>query len=128
MGTRYSSLRRVGAWSRLAAALSYSGGLLTAMVFLVAERRDGFVRFHATQSALVLGAGWLVGAALWAASLASTLEVSASAARLAAAAALTWRVLLGLTVAGMVVALAGRRWALPGVGRVANAVAGRARR
>jgi uncharacterized membrane protein len=42
--------------ANVAAALSYLFGFVTGAVFLVVERKDRFVRFHAMQSALAFGA------------------------------------------------------------------------
>jgi uncharacterized membrane protein len=55
--------------SNLAAAISYLGGFVTGILFLVIEpyNRDPFVRFHAYQSILFCGsvlAFWLVWALL----------------------------------------------------------------
>jgi uncharacterized membrane protein len=41
--------------TNLAAALSYFGGFITGIVFLVIEKNSKFVRFHAMQSTLVFG-------------------------------------------------------------------------
>lgn len=42
--------------SNYAGAMAYVLGLITGVIFLVVERKDGFVRFHAMQSILVFGA------------------------------------------------------------------------
>jgi len=43
-----------------AAALSYVLGLISGIVFLTLERKDSYVRFHATQS-VALSIAWLGG-------------------------------------------------------------------
>lgn len=69
--------------ANLAAALSYLLGFITGIVFLVIEKENTFVRFHAMQSTItfaglfvvmvVLGAipilGWFLSLILWLASL-----------------------------------------------------------
>jgi uncharacterized membrane protein len=37
---------------QLAAALAYAGGLIAGIIFLLVEKKDRFVRFHAMQSAI----------------------------------------------------------------------------
>jgi uncharacterized membrane protein len=44
---------RTGLDPKLAAALSYVGGLLTGLLFLFLEKENRFVRFHAMQSTIV---------------------------------------------------------------------------
>jgi uncharacterized membrane protein len=46
----------MGLDANVAAALSYFLGFVTGAVFLVLERKDRYVRFHAMQSALAFGA------------------------------------------------------------------------
>jgi uncharacterized membrane protein len=53
----------VGLDSNVAAALAYAMGWVTGVAFLVAERENRFVRFHAMQSAITFGAlcvAWLI--------------------------------------------------------------------
>lgn len=53
--------------ANVAAALSYLFGFVTGAVFLILEKRDRFVRFHAMQSALAFGGitvGWLLLSAI----------------------------------------------------------------
>ena len=45
--------------SNVAGALSYLLGWITGLIFLLLEKDDGFVRFHAIQSIIVFGA-WTV--------------------------------------------------------------------
>ncbi len=53
----------VGLDSNVAAALAYAMGWVTGVAFLVAERHNRFVRFHALQSTITFGAlclAWIV--------------------------------------------------------------------
>ena len=59
----------------LAAALCYAGAWVTGIIFILLEKEDKFVRFHALQSILVFGAftilmmvpvvGWILSPFLW---------------------------------------------------------------
>ena len=53
----------IGLDANVAAALSYEMGWVTGLAFLLVERDNRFVRFHAIQSALTFGAlsvAWMV--------------------------------------------------------------------
>ena len=53
----------MGLDSNVAAALAYAMGWVTGLAFLIAERDNRFVRFHAMQSAVTFGAlcvAWMV--------------------------------------------------------------------
>lgn len=53
----------IGLDANVAAALSYAMGWVTGLAFLLAERDNRFVRFHAIQSTLTFGAlsvAWMV--------------------------------------------------------------------
>jgi uncharacterized membrane protein len=53
----------VGLDSNVAAALAYALGWVTGLAFLLAERENRFVRFHALQSTIAFGAlsvAWMV--------------------------------------------------------------------
>jgi uncharacterized membrane protein len=53
----------IGLDANVAAALSYAMGWVTGVAFLLAERDNRFVRFHAIQSTLTFGAlsvAWMV--------------------------------------------------------------------
>ena len=52
----HSEKTSTGLDANVAAALSYLFGFVTGAVFLVVEKKDRFVRFHAMQSALAFGA------------------------------------------------------------------------
>lgn len=61
-----------------AAALSYLAWWLSGLLFFLVERESRFVKFHAAQAIVGLGALWAVGLTLWVFALAA-LFVSASA-------------------------------------------------
>ena len=65
---------------RVAAVVAYSAWWITGIAFLVVERADPAVRFHAAQSAIVFGLASLVVAVSYAAALPLML-VSGGAAR-----------------------------------------------
>lgn len=53
----------IGLESNVAAALAYALGWVTGIAFLLAERENQFVRFHALQSTIAFGAlsvAWIV--------------------------------------------------------------------
>jgi uncharacterized membrane protein len=52
-GPNYSTSTSTGVEPNVAAALSYILGLITGIVFLVLEKDNRFVRFHAAQSIMV---------------------------------------------------------------------------
>jgi uncharacterized membrane protein len=52
-GPNYSTVTSTGIEPTVAAALSYILGLITGIVFLVLERDNRYVRFHAAQSVVV---------------------------------------------------------------------------
>src|SRR5262245_25201815 len=81
---------------RVAATLAYLAWWLTGLLFLVLERRNTYVRFHAVQSLVGLGAVSVAGVALALLSFA-TLLVSATGFRvLLALSAASW--MLGVVV------------------------------
>ncbi len=61
-----------------AAALAYLAWWLSGLLFFLVERESGFVKFHAAQALVGLGALWAAGLTLWVFALAA-LFVSASA-------------------------------------------------
>ncbi|MFN8060662.1 MAG: hypothetical protein U0Q12_16020 [Vicinamibacterales bacterium] len=111
--------------SRLAAALAYTGGCITGLLFLLLERRDTFVRFHAAQSAIVLGVGWMVGAAFWAAAVNAAIQSNTAVPTLSRLAVVLWLGLAPVCALGMINAATGHRWAVPGIGRLATWLAER---
>jgi uncharacterized membrane protein len=56
MASRHTEKTSTGLEANLAAALSYLIGFVTGAVFLVVEKENRFVRFHALQSVLAFGA------------------------------------------------------------------------
>src|SRR5215510_9582041 len=53
MGLRHTEKTSTGLDANLAAALSYLVGFVTGIIFLLVEKDNRFVRFHAMQSTLV---------------------------------------------------------------------------
>lgn len=53
--TKEKSTTGTGLSRNTAAALSYSAGWATGLIFLAIEKEDKFVRFHAAQSVVVFG-------------------------------------------------------------------------
>jgi uncharacterized membrane protein len=56
MAPQHTEKTSTGLDANLAAALSYLVGFVSGIVFLVIERENRFVRFHALQSVLAFGA------------------------------------------------------------------------
>jgi uncharacterized membrane protein len=98
------------------AALAYLAWWVTGFAVLALERENRFVRFHAWQSIIGLGALWALGVASY---VAAFLILSRSAGGFTAmlwAAALIWLVGLGAWVVCLVKAWNGERWKLPVMG------------
>ncbi|NBI07952.1 DUF4870 domain-containing protein [Senegalia massiliensis] len=51
----------IGLEQNIAAMLSYILGFITGIIFLLVEKENKFVRFHAMQSIVVFGAIFLIG-------------------------------------------------------------------
>ena len=107
-----------------AAALSYLAWWLSGLLFFLVERDNRFVKFHAAQSLVGLGAIWALGLLLWVCALAA-LFVSAMA----------FKVLLylayGVWMAGLIAwglclvrAWQGEEFELPWAGAVARRLSG----
>jgi uncharacterized membrane protein len=106
------------------AALAYLAWWVTGFAVLALERENRFVRFHAWQSILGLGALWALGVAFY---LAAFLVLSRSAAGFTAMlwiAVVTWLVGLGVWIVCLVKAWSRQRWLLPVVGVIAERYAG----
>jgi uncharacterized membrane protein len=56
MDPRHTERTSTGLDANLAAALSYLAGFVTGIIFLVVEKENRFVRFHAMQSTLLFAA------------------------------------------------------------------------
>lgn len=105
---------------RTAACLAYAAWWVSGGVMLAIEPMHPFVRFHARQAWVGFGTIWLAGVACWAASFAAAF-VSPLALRVAAVLAnVIWAGGLACWVACLVSAARGRRWAMPGLRRLAD--------
>lgn len=101
---------------RLAAVLAYSAWWATGAVFLLVERHDESVRFHAAQAVLVFGIVSALIALTYIAALPLAL-VSSQAGRVALALSnLCWLAGVALWVWLVVKAAGGERWVVPGFG------------
>ena len=105
---------------RTLAALAYAAWWVTGLAVLRVERADPFVRFHAWQSVVGLGAIWALGVACY---FAAFLVLSISAAGFTA---MLWTAMAAWTV-GLVAwgvclykAWIGERWKLPVAGDIAE--------
>jgi uncharacterized membrane protein len=101
---------------RVAASASYLAWWLTGLLFLVVERDNAFVRFHARQALFFLGGAWLVGTILVAASFLTAFLSPAVYRATAGLALAAWGVALAGWIAGMVQAARGRWWSVPLLG------------
>jgi len=54
----------VGIEASIAAVLTYACGFITGIIFLLVEKKNEFVRFHAMQSVIVFGAIFIIQAGL----------------------------------------------------------------
>jgi uncharacterized membrane protein len=105
--------------------LAYLAWWVTGFAVLALERDHAFVRFHAWQSILGLGAVWTLGVVFY---FAAFLALSVSAAGFTAMlwiAVLIWLVGLGAWIVCLLKAWNGQRWMLPIVGHVAERYAAR---
>lgn len=98
------------------AALAYLAWWVTGFAVLALERENRFVRFHAWQSIIGLGALWALGVAFY---VAAFLVLARSAGGFTAmlwVAGVTWLVGLGAWTVCLVKAWNGERWKLPVMG------------
>jgi len=103
----------------LAAALAYLSGPFSGVLILLVERANSYVRFHAWQSIVGLGALALLAVAMLLFSFATLLispMVFTVMYRLSAVLAIFWVLVWGLC---LVKAFTGSRWEMPVVGRYA---------
>jgi uncharacterized membrane protein len=108
---------------RVAATLSYLAWWLTGLLFLVLERKNRYVRFHAVQSLVGLGAVSAVGILLAILSF-LTLFVSATVFRVLLALSVgTWMLGVVVSLVCLYKAYAGETWKLPLVGDFAERMA-----
>jgi uncharacterized membrane protein len=106
--------------SRLASTLAYLAWWLTGLLFLVLERRDSHVRFHAMQSVLTFGTVSLAAVALGGLALLLVM-VSYTAMRFVGyLAQVVWIAGVVLWVVCMMKAYAGERWKVPVIGQLAE--------
>ena len=121
----YSTITTTGIEPNVAAALSYILGLITGIVFLILEKQNKYVRFHAAQSTAISVMIILL-----------SIGVSLVSGVLAFIPVVGWIVVLllttGLTILTFVLWLAlmfkafqGEEWELPVAGGIARQLAGR---
>jgi uncharacterized membrane protein len=109
-----------GLQPRVAATLAYLAGPFSGVLLLVAESASSYVRFHAWQSVIGLGAlGVLVGMLL-ALAFASLIVSARVFYGLYLLTGILWLVWIGCWVACLVQAFQGRRWKLPIAGTYAE--------
>lgn len=110
-----------------AAALSYLAGPVSGATILFAETRNEFVRFHAWQAILGIGAGALVVFACYVLAVTSLFVSATAVATIVHVATALWFALVLLWAVCIWQALSGRTWKLPLVGEVAARRAARPR-
>lgn len=109
---------------RAAAVLAYSAWWVTGALFLLVERHDPRVRFHAAQSVLAFGAVSIAIAVAYGAALPLML-ISAPAARVALwLANVSWLTGVALWVWLVYAAARGEQWAVPGLRGAVTRLAG----
>jgi len=109
-----------GLTPRTAAALSYLVWWLTGLLFLFIERRNTFVRFHATQSLVALGTLWLAGMVTWALAFATLLLNPTAFQVLLGIDIVIWAAFVVAWVTCLFKAYQGERWKLPYFGDIAE--------
>lgn len=108
---------------RLAAVVAYSAWWVTGALFLLIERHDDSVRFHAAQAVVVFGLVSLLIAVASASALPLML-VSSQAGRIALALSnAAWLGGVGLWLWLVVKAWQGERWCVPGVSGLVDKLA-----
>lgn len=111
-----SSTSSTGLDPRLAAVLAYSAWWATGAVFLLVERHDETVRFHAAQAVVVFGVVSAFIAVAYVAALPLALVSSPGARAALAFSNVCWLGGVALWLWLIVKAAAGERWAVPGLG------------
>ena len=109
-----------GLTPRVAAVLAYLAGPFSGVLLLLAERTSGYVRFHAWQSVLGLGALGIVVVMLLGLAFASLVVSARAFFVLYLVAGLVWAAWVVGWVICMVQAFNGRRWKLPIAGAYAE--------
>ncbi len=118
-----SDFTTTGLEPHVAAMLAYLGWWLTGILFLLLERHNRFVRFHAAQALVAFGA---LSALITALMTGGFVLVIVSDRGFQALTLLSQIVLLTAVLAWLVClwkAYQGKRWALPGVGAIAERLA-----
>ena len=105
---------------RVAAVLAYLAGPFSGALVLLAERSSGYVRFHAWQSVLGLGALGLILVMVLGLAFASLIVSARAFFALYLVAGLFWASWVVCWVICMVQAFNGRRWHLPIAGAYAE--------
>jgi uncharacterized membrane protein len=101
---------------RVAATLAYAAWWVSGALFLVIEPTHPFVRFHARQAFLGLGAIWLAGCVLWAASFAAVFVSMVAFQTSLILAQAAWASGVVLWIVCLVRAWRGQWRAIPGLG------------
>ena len=109
---------------RVASVVAYSAWWITGVLFLVVEKSDHQVRFHAAQSIVVFGTVSAVMAVAYGTALPLML-VSDGAARLVLTLAdVTWLAAIALWAWLLVKAAKGEAWCVPGLAGTVTRLAG----
>jgi uncharacterized membrane protein len=111
---------------RLAGVLCYSMGWLTGGLFLILERRNATVRFHAAQSLVLFGAATLVVVAFGAATALALVWSSRAFQLMRVSGDLLWASVAVLWLVLLLRAGRGEVWRVPLVAALADRIAGRA--
>jgi uncharacterized membrane protein len=117
-------LSSTGLSPRVAGPLAYLGWWVTGVIFWLAERRDGVVRFHAAQSIAAFGVIALLVTAFCGFAAASLSFLPAAFSMFLWAAALTWGVGMLIWLIAMWQAANGHTWRIPIAAQVADRMTG----
>jgi len=112
---------------RVAATLAYAGWWVTGLVFLVLEKRDSSVRFHAAQSCVAFGAIALVLTALSVAAATALMFMPRAFVFWAWMAGVSWGASVVLWAVSMWNAATGRPWRIPVAARLADRLSAKPR-
>jgi uncharacterized membrane protein len=111
-----------GLESRTGALLAYLAWWVTGALMLALERRDSFVRFHAAQAVVGLGAIWMLGAATYILAFA-VLSFSATGFTAMLWLALgIWAAGVGVWLVCLVKVFRGERWRMPLAAPIADRI------
>ncbi len=105
---------------QVAAMLSYLAMWVTGVVFLLLERENRFVRFHAMQSVIGLGTLWAIGLLCWIASFPMALVSTGAFRALIVTAMAIWAACVLVWVICLLKAYSGERYKLPIAGALAE--------